>query len=613
MARGDSHGPPGPGLRRLRFEQLEGRQMLDGVPLAAGAAGPSVTGEFVAVNSPMYSVSSESVQILTPGGTFVDSMTAEITTTAADATIRYTLDETLPVESSPQYNGPITITTTQQLRARAFRPGLSPGPVATETYVALGDSYVQNFTSDLPIIVLDDFDGGRPSSEKPAYMAVFDTVGGRSTMTTGMDVESRIGIDVYGADISGRDKASYAIEAWQQEINDGIDVAPLGMPADSDWMLYGPYNFDRALIRDPFMYELSNQVGQYAVRTRFVEVFFNMGGGSLQQDDYRGVYVLMENIKRGPDRVDVANLEPGDSAEPDITGGYILKVGRRAPGDSGFSAGGQGALNYVDPEERNDITTAQGDYIKDYIDDFTDALNSPYYNDPDLGYAAYLDVDSAIDHNILKMLAKDPDAFRLSGYLHKDREGLLQYGPIWDFDRTMGCDADFRAWNPIGWNPNGMDFFGYSWFNRLFEDIDFQQRYTDRWQEWRQGAFSTANMNAIIDSMAAQLQEAQVRNFDRWPGARPKDNSPFPSTFQGEIDWLKEWLQRRTTWVDEQFAPMPGISHGGGVITDPVAVALTVPSNTTVYYTTDGHDPRNSGGGIYAGASVYTPGSQIVV
>ncbi|NQU22101.1 MAG: CotH kinase family protein [Candidatus Nealsonbacteria bacterium] len=565
------------------------------------------------VNSQGYPAPAVPVEILTPGGTFVNSMTAEITTTANDAVIRYTLDETLPVESSPEYTGPITITTTQQLRARAFQPWQSPGPVSTETYVALGDAYMQNFTSDLPIVMLDDFGGGRPSSERPAYMAIFDTVGDRSSLTTGMDVESRIGIKIRGSSTAGRDKASYSIEAWQQEINDDIDIAPLGMPADSDWVLYGPYNFDRALIRDPFMYELSNQVGRYAVRTQFVEVFFNMDGGSLRQDNYRGVYVLMESIKRGPDRVDVANLEPGDNTEPDVTGGYIITVDRRDPGDSGFSAGGQSSLNYVDPEERNDITTAQKAYIKEYIDAFAAALNGSNFKDPDLGYAAYLNVDSAIDHNILMMLTKDPDAFRLSSYLHKDREGLLEYGPIWDFDRTMGNDDDSRALNPIGWNTNDIDFFNYSWFNRLFQDIDFQQRYTDKWQAWRQGAFSTANMDAIIDSMAAQLQEAQVRNFQKWPGSNPKGNAPFPNTYQGEIDWLKDWLQRRTTWVDEQFAPMPGISHGGGLIPGPVTVTLTVPSGTTVYYTTDGHDPRVSGGGIYAGASVYTPGSQIFV
>jgi hypothetical protein len=50
------------------------------------------------------------------------------------------------------------------------------------------------------------------------------------------------------------------------------DVSLLKMPEDSDWILYAPYNFDRALMRNAFVYELSNQLGRYAVRTRFCEV-----------------------------------------------------------------------------------------------------------------------------------------------------------------------------------------------------------------------------------------------------------------------------------------------------------------------------------------------------
>ena len=558
-------------------------------------------------NSQGYPDPSGSVQIHTPGGTFVDPFSVVITTTIANAVIRYTLDETLPVESSPLYTGPITIDTTQQLRARTFLPGFSPGPVATETYVALGDTYVQDFTSDLPIVVLDDFSGGRPSTERPGYMAIFDTINGRSDMTNGLNVETRIGIKTRGSSSGDRDKASYAVEVWQQEINDDRDISVLGMPAESDWILYGPETFDRALIRNSFIYELSNQVGRYAVRTRFVEVFFNMGGGALQQDDYRGVYVLMEKIKRGPDRVDVTNLKPGDNDPPDVTGGYIIKVDRPDPGDGGFSAGGQN-LKYVTPKEHDDITTEQKAYIKGYIDDFAAALNGASFADPDIGYAAYLDVDAAIDHNILNMLTKNPDAFWLSGYFSKDREGLLEYGPIWDFDRTMGCDSDDRAFDPTGWSTHQVDFFNYSWLNRLFQDINFQQRYTDRWQEWRQGAFSTANMDAIVDSMAAQLQEAAVRNFAKWTDVSPTGNAPFPDTFQGEIDHLKDWLQQRAEWVDSQFAPMPEINY-----VDVAAVTLTVPDGTTVYYTTDGYDPRNDGGGIYTGASLYTPGTEIVL
>ncbi|MFM8617318.1 MAG: CotH kinase family protein, partial [Opitutaceae bacterium] len=44
------------------------------------------------------------------------------------------------------------------------------------------------------------------------------------------------------------------------------------------------------------------------VRCRYVEVFFNQGNGTVDYADYRGVYLLMEKVSRGKERVDVAKL-----------------------------------------------------------------------------------------------------------------------------------------------------------------------------------------------------------------------------------------------------------------------------------------------------------------
>ena len=44
---------------------------------------------------------------------------------------------------------------------------------------------------------------------------------------------------------------------------------------------------------------------------------------------------------RDGDRVDVERLPEEVSAEPGITGGYMLKIDRADPGDNGFSAAGQ--------------------------------------------------------------------------------------------------------------------------------------------------------------------------------------------------------------------------------------------------------------------------------
>jgi hypothetical protein len=48
------------------------------------------------------------------------------------------------------------------------------------------------------------------------------------------------------------------------------------------------------------------------------------------------------------------------------------------------------------------------------------------------------------------------------------------------------------------------------------------------------------------------LDEAQIRNFNKWRNAAPRFGS-----FQGEIDHLKDWLARRTAWIDAQLGSSP--------------------------------------------------------
>ena len=54
-----------------------------------------------------------------------------------------------------------------------------------------------------------------------------------------------------------------------------------GMPAESDWVLQGPYNWDRSLTRNSFIFELSRQVGVYAPRTQLIEVFVSQNDATI--------------------------------------------------------------------------------------------------------------------------------------------------------------------------------------------------------------------------------------------------------------------------------------------------------------------------------------------
>jgi len=82
---------------------------------------------------------------------------------------------------------------------------------------------------------------------------------------------------------------------------------------------------DKSLLRDALAYEISNQMGRYAARTRFVEVFLNDGTNRLSPAHYAGVYVLEEKVKRSEHRVALQKLGTNALAEPEITGGYISR------------------------------------------------------------------------------------------------------------------------------------------------------------------------------------------------------------------------------------------------------------------------------------------------
>ena len=89
------------------------------------------------------------------------------------------------------------------------------------------------------------------------------------------------------------------------------------MPEEEDW-IYTALMVTEVLWRNVLAMYMANKQGNYASRTEYVELFIN--------GDYEGIYVLMEKIKRGPDRVDIAKLNPNEITGDDITGGYIFKT-----------------------------------------------------------------------------------------------------------------------------------------------------------------------------------------------------------------------------------------------------------------------------------------------
>mgnify|MGYP000356410880 CR=1 FL=1 len=112
------------------------------------------------------------------------------------------------------------------------------------------------------------------------------------------------------------DQKSYGIEL-RDAVDKDTDSAIMDFPKQSDFILYAPAN-DKTLIRNTLIYELSNQIGMYATRTKYVQLFID--------GQYLGLYVLMEKMKRDKSRIDVTKMASTDISGNAVTGGYIFKI-----------------------------------------------------------------------------------------------------------------------------------------------------------------------------------------------------------------------------------------------------------------------------------------------
>ncbi len=419
-----------------------------------------------------------------------------------------------------------------------------------------------NFTSsNLPIFVLNTNGAIVDDPKVEGTLGIINNVGQRNYLTDAFnDYNGAIGIELRGQTSQLLfDKKSYSFETKDAN-GEGLSVSLLGLPEEEDWILYGPFS-DKTMIRNVLVYELSNQIGRYASRTKYCELVLN---GS-----YQGVYVLMEKIKRDKNRVDISKLTADELTEPNVSGGYILKLDKYNEYDqnlfySEFSSDKEILLYQVIYPKDDDLQPAQFDYIQNFMRDFETALKGNRYQDPDVGFRNYIDVNSFVDFLLLNELSRNPDAYRISTYFHKESSndgGKLKMGPVWDFNIAMGnasfcLGGDYSGW-VLNYNqscPDDYWLIGY-WWDRLLTDAEFSRQVAARWQTLRATTFSLQHIHQLIDAKAAEVDEAQVRNYERWDIL---NTWIWPNNFVGgsygaEVQYLKDWFGNRVTWIDENI------------------------------------------------------------
>ncbi len=417
----------------------------------------------------------------------------ELLTTTSDMT---TLDTTIADRSTRKY------------RVRAIREAKPTdfSGVVKATYVELL----------LPVIRVDTEDH-QPVISKEEYLDAQVDIDPNGSPYDAFSAPTRI---------KGRGNTTWAYPKKPYKLKLDSKASLFGMPKEKDWVLLANYA-DRSQLRT-WVAQTAGHSTDLAWTPSSVHVELVLNG------EYLGVYQLTEQVEVKENRLDITEMEPGDTSGEAVTGGYLLEIDERLEqnAEPGFRTRRRVPIVIKEPEP---AAPEQFDYIRDYVQDYEDALFGPNFSDPVLGHRGYADVDSFIDWYIVEELVKNQDATFSSAYLHKDRSAPIRFGPLWDFDLSMGTDRGIVPADPQQvWvnQPNK------PWVNRYFADPTFRQRLDERWDAHR---VDFDQLPAQLSVLGADLQDAIANDAARWDYTLGVNDTP---------QFLADWLTTRIAWMD---------------------------------------------------------------
>ena len=317
---------------------------------------------------------------------------------------------------------------------------------------------------------------------------------------------------------------------------------------------------DQSYVRDKTALDLGRKLPgmTWNPDSEYVELFVN--------SEYKGAYLLTEKVDIDGDRVAV-----------DQDTGMIMEVDMDKVSDprKGFmTSRGRLVFAFKEPDSiggSEGITPAKLSAIKNKLA----SVESYLYTTNRTYWYKQIEGNSAADFHLAVEYFKDIDSdFWRSKYFTWDMvknscgpdprlcDGRLHFGPLWDFDKSIGnVDAtnpgtaftrSYRGFQANGTGvgkANRVTFYTH-WFVQLWKVPSFRAHLAKRWaalrtEFWRAAKYEVDNNKALI-GWGAPNDRA------RWKGSA-KLYQPKGSTYDDEVRYVKSWLLNRFSWMDSQL------------------------------------------------------------
>lgn len=412
------------------------------------------------------------------------------------------------------------------------------GDSAEGVYTAIFDYDVL----DMPIVVMHTRNG-KPITSKTEYTDATISI---------LGCEQQYELQDVAMELRGRGNYSweeYEKKSYKLKLAEKENLFDLGNGKERIWVLLANHG-DQSLLRNHVALEYSRyfQGIAWGPASTSVEVYLN--------GEYVGVYLLAEEIKVSGDRVavDDSNIDAVDT-------GYLLELSNYADGETIEVANRRYEI-HNDLSSDRQIKRQQKQFIEDYIKDCYDALAMGDKEE----FCELVDVDSFVAAYLVEETVKNLDAQWDSFYLYKDAGGKLCFGPVWDFDLSLG-NADEGAEEYTDFfvaTGQGSGNSRRAWFALAMRQEWFRQMVVDKWTEVYD---SISQMPQFILDEGKLGFDSYKRNFKRWKifgTVQNRETHYITSleTYEEHYQYLAQWLTNRIEWLNDALTNEKFVSEG---------------------------------------------------
>lgn len=577
-------------------------------------------------------------------GFYETSFDVTITTTTPNVEIRYTLDGSKPTPSNGSvYSGPITIDTTTVLRAAAYQTGYRPTRVETHTYLFLDYVIEQPYNIDGYPVQMYSVGSNDPEAfhdyamdptivNDPAYSgSIIKGLTDIPSMIISLDPDSLFGEDHFydadDGDIEQRVSMEY-LDFHNPNRNDQQDCGIEGHSHDrlkrslrlSFKSEYGSATWNTNIFRDAPLNGSTADKDQKRIvlrggNNRSWARKWNPEETTYTEDQwFRDTQIAMSGYGAH-----------GNFVHLYINGIYWGLYNPVERPDQFFSSEYFGG-NEEDWYAMNHDGTISGDATR-FNHLASDLVNMNMSNSANYAeMQEYLDIDNFIDYMMLNWFGAVTD------WPGKNYWGGNQNSPAgpyrfyswdseWSWDVTKDFDDVSGAWvhpdHRAGSSES--DFQSKIWV-ALRESSEFMTHFADRvyMHCFNDGVLTDSASLARWNTLNQYVRDAMIAESAKWGDAMEVRDEPLFKRdihWQAEVDAIAELMdgnvvQFITALRTEGYYPdvdPPTFNQRGGAVASGFTVTLSNPNGSgTIYYTTDGTDPRTVNGGISGNATAYS-------